>query len=117
MSFFNRLKNIIKSNINSDKDIDFADFDVSSSSNVNYDSEKSDFEHEMSDFEKKEHDYYAILEVPYGSDFTAVKSSYRKLLKKYHPDLFHNDNVKYAKAQKLTEKINEAYTYFEKKFS
>jgi len=29
---------------------------------------------------------YASLEVPYGSDFETVRSAYRALMRKYHPD-------------------------------
>ena len=35
---------------------------------------------------KKELDYYANLEVAPGSSFSSIRASYRKLLKKYHPD-------------------------------
>jgi curved DNA-binding protein len=49
--------------------------------------------------------YYNILDVPETSDATEIKSSYRKLAKKYHPD--KNQGDKYAE-EKFKE-INEAY--------
>lgn len=116
MSFLSRLRNIIRSNINfsnnnyrsfSDNFQNFEfeeDFDEHS---------KQQVFHEENNVEKE---YYAILEVRYGSNFDEIKKAYKKLLKKYHPDLFHNNPEKFEKAQKLTEKINEAYSYFEKKY-
>ena len=60
--------------------------------------------------------YYKILELEYASDFNSIKKSYKKLLKKYHPDLFQNKPEKLKSAQEVTRQINEAYTYFERKF-
>ena len=60
--------------------------------------------------------YYKILELEYGSDFNSIKKAYKKLLKKYHPDLFQNKPEKLKSAQEVTRQINEAYTYFERKF-
>lgn len=49
-------------------------------------------------------DYYEILEVSKTSDADEIKSSYRRLAKKYHPDL----NKAPEAAEKFKE-INEAY--------
>jgi hypothetical protein len=58
--------------------------------------------------------YYKTLEVPYGADFPQVKSAYRKLMRKYHPDL-HNQSAKKQKAAtELTVKVTEAYNELEK---
>ena len=61
-------------------------------------------------------EYYKILELEYGSDFSSIKKAYKRLLKKYHPDLFQNKPEKLKSAQEVTRQINEAYTYFERKF-
>lgn len=61
--------------------------------------------------------YYAWLELPYGSSFEDIKKSYKALMKKYHPDNFHNNETKRQTAEKLSQKLNEAYQYFEKKYS
>lgn len=114
MSFIGRLRNIIRSNINFSGDnfntnfqnIEFED-DFQENIETPKETKKPDIESE----------YYAILEVGYGANFDEIKKSYKKLLKKYHPDLFHNKPEKFKKAQKLTEKINEAYSYFEKKYN
>ncbi len=48
-------------------------------------------------------DYYKILGVPRGADDKAVKTAYRKLARKHHPD------VSKGSAERFKE-INEAYT-------
>ncbi len=65
--------------------------------------------------EDKERQYYKDLEVPFGTPFPEIKKAYRKLIKKYHPDLYQGDKKKLDIAQEITRKINEAYTYFENK--
>ncbi len=65
---------------------------------------------------QKEAVYYQNLEVPQGATFEEIKKSYRKLMKVYHPDLYHNDPEKFEMAQKVSSQLNEAYVYFEKKF-
>ena len=50
-------------------------------------------------------DYYKILEVDKNSTQDDIKKSYRKLAKKYHPDLNPNDNS----VQEKFKEINEAY--------
>ncbi|MGR3218404.1 MAG: J domain-containing protein [Candidatus Anammoxibacter sp.] len=58
--------------------------------------------------------YYANLEVPYGADIATVKKSWKRLLKKCHPDLHTNDPTKNKIANDLTGKLNEAYREVEK---
>ncbi len=50
-------------------------------------------------------DYYKILGVDKDTSQNDIKKSYRKLAKKYHPDLNPNDN----KAQEKFKELNEAY--------
>lgn len=50
-------------------------------------------------------DYYKILGVDKNSSQDEIKKVYRKLAKKYHPDLNPNDH----KAQEKFKEINEAY--------
>ncbi len=50
-------------------------------------------------------DYYEILNVSRDASLDEIKSSYRKLAKKYHPDLNPNDK----EAEKKFKEINEAY--------
>ncbi len=68
-----------------------------------------------SKFSAVELTYYEVLEVPPGANIDTIKASYKKLMKKYHPDRFHNSPEKQEVAMKIASKINEAYAYFEKK--
>ena len=116
MSLFKRIENIIKSNINhreSNTNFNFdSDIDINSYEDTYYNDSK-DIPSEENQLEKK---YYRILELEYGADFNSIKKAYKKLLKKYHPDLFINKPEKLKSAQELTKQINEAYTYFERKY-
>ncbi len=49
-------------------------------------------------------DYYSVLELPFTTSTIEIKSAYRALVKKYHPDINHSPNAT-AKMQLL----NEAY--------
>ena len=49
-------------------------------------------------------DYYEILGVSRDADATAIKSAYRKLARKYHPDV-----NKTKEAEEKFKDINEAY--------
>ena len=51
-------------------------------------------------------DYYSILEVNRNANAEEIKSSYRNLAKKYHPDKNLNDK---EKAEKKFKEISEAY--------
>lgn len=58
--------------------------------------------------------YYANLEVPYGSDLKTIRSAWKKLLKKYHPDLHGRDPEKKRIANELTAELTQAYQELEK---
>ncbi len=49
-------------------------------------------------------DYYEVLGVPKSADAKTIKSSFKKLAKKYHPDISKEDN-----AEEKFKKIQEAY--------
>ncbi len=59
--------------------------------------------------EKSIREYYANLEVPFGSDLETVKESYRRLMRKYHPDRHSADPDTEALATELTQEITRAY--------
>ena len=53
--------------------------------------------------------YYANLELAEGADWPQVKSAYRRLMRKYHPDR-HRDNPQDQQvATELTQKLRVAY--------
>jgi DnaJ-domain-containing protein 1 len=57
---------------------------------------------------------YAALEVPAGSDLETVKRSYRRLMRKYHPDLNAGSKEKQRAATDLSQRLTEAYKILEK---
>lgn len=56
---------------------------------------------------------YLRLECPVGSDLKTVRTSWRKLMRKYHPDRFPGDEKKREAATKVAAAINEAYQKLE----
>ena len=59
--------------------------------------------------------WYANLEIPYGSDVDSVKKAWRRLMKRYHPDLHSTDANKKEIATELTRKLTDAYQELEKR--
>ena len=57
---------------------------------------------------------YAALEVPPGSDFETVRKSYRRLMRKYHPDLHGGTPDAQRAATDLTQRLTQAYKTLEK---
>ncbi len=58
-------------------------------------------------------EYYKVLDLPYGADFAQVKASYRKLMRKYHPDRHTNNPKKLKAATELSMRVTQAYTALE----
>ena len=58
-------------------------------------------------------DCYATLEIPYGSDLATVRSAWKNLLKKYHPDRHHNDPKRHDAATEIAAEITASYKYIE----
>ena len=54
----------------------------------------------------EDRDYYEILGIDRNADAETIKSAYRKLAKKYHPDLHPGD----TDAEKHFKEVNEAYS-------
>jgi DnaJ-domain-containing protein 1 len=63
--------------------------------------------------ERRLRDLYAQLEVPYGSNFDEVKKSFRRLMRKYHPDLHAGNPEKQKVATQLTMSLTQAYNELE----
>jgi DnaJ-domain-containing protein 1 len=57
--------------------------------------------------------YYAQLEVPVGASLAEVKSSFRRLMRRYHPDRFADNPEKAKLATELTQKLTQAYRELE----
>ena len=52
--------------------------------------------------------YYANLELPYGTGLDTVPRTWRRLVKKYHPDLYSADEDKKRIATDLVQGLNRA---------
>lgn len=59
---------------------------------------------------------YEILKVNQNDDFEKIKKMYKELCKKYHPDLYQDENIKELTEEKLKE-VNEAYEILEKYYN
>ena len=81
-------------------------------------SRKGDKKNKISDVNiQKSIHLYKIFNLNYGCTIEELKDSYRKLLKKYHPDKFYGDAKKLQIAQDVVKKLNVAYNYFEEKYN
>ena len=61
--------------------------------------------------------YYANLEISSGADRQAVKSAWKRMMKKYHPDLHDSDPEKRKTADELTRRLTESYRILDKELS
>ena len=64
-------------------------------------------------------DWYKTLDLQVGADMAAIKSSYRQMMRKYHPDMHAGNPSKQKAATELSMKVTTAYNglveHFEKK--
>jgi DnaJ-domain-containing protein 1 len=58
---------------------------------------------------------YATLEVAAGSDFETVRTAYRALMRKYHPDHHTESPEKQRAANEVAQGLTEAYKVLEAK--
>ena len=52
---------------------------------------------------------YANLEIPYGSDLATARSAWKRLVKRYHPDLHGSDAERQRVATELVKGLNHAF--------
>lgn len=71
-----------------------------------YSNQRQAYQNPLEDFNKKYRESCQILEVPEKTNVYEVKTAYRKLAKKYHPDL--NDS---PEATEMFQKVNAAYEF------
>lgn len=53
--------------------------------------------------------YYSALELAPGAGKEEIKKSWKKLMRKYHPDLFHTDPERRKLAAELSARLTQAY--------
>ena len=58
--------------------------------------------------------YYSNMEISPVSDREAVKSAWKRMMKKYHPDLHDSDPEKRKTAEELTRRLTESYRILDK---
>jgi DnaJ-domain-containing protein 1 len=63
--------------------------------------------------DKRLRELYAQLETPYGAPFSEVKTSFRRLMRKYHPDLHIGNPQMHKTATQLTMSLTQAYNELE----
>ncbi len=56
---------------------------------------------------------YRVLGVPLSATAISIKENYRRLMKRWHPDLFANGSEKQSEANRMTSLINQAYEKIE----
>jgi curved DNA-binding protein CbpA len=64
-------------------------------------------------------EWYRVLDLQVGADMVQIKSSYRQLMRKYHPDMHAGNPQKQKAATELSMRVTTAYnglvTHLEKK--
>jgi DnaJ domain len=53
---------------------------------------------------------YQVLGVPVDASERAIKQAYRRLVKRWHPDLYQSGTVAHAEAVQMTKLLNEAHS-------
>jgi DnaJ-class molecular chaperone len=61
--------------------------------------------------------HYANLEIAPGADRETVKAAWKRMMKKYHPDLHDTDPEKRKTADELTRRLTESYRIIDKELS
>ncbi len=59
---------------------------------------------------------YKNLEVDFGASQEDIRRSYKKLMKKYHPDNYPEDSEKHKLATEITKKLNSSYQKIKKTY-
>ena len=114
MVLFSRLFRILRASISSNRDDYKWDGFAHYQERYQYtsdpgSSESSGFEQRRPQVDPVLAGYYANLEVPYGSDIETVRQAWKRMVRKYHPDLHSRNPEKRRIANELTQGLNRAY--------
>jgi len=120
---FNRFKEFIKSEIRhkeydtfyQDNELQKIIDELNNSSHITEEQFQSKKDEPIQNNENPKMDLnraYQILEIPHDADWETIQSSYRRLIKEYHPDKVNNLGKEIRLlAEKKTIEINQAYEY------
>ncbi len=86
-------------------------------SDFDFDASESKRSHQPRKAESPLAGHYAHLEIPPGADRKAVKAAWKRMMKKYHPDLHDTDPEKRKTAEELTRRLTESYRIVDKELS
>ncbi len=133
---FNRLFNVLKANLNSalekdefnagDKTVDeiYDEYVRKMKETEQQTPPPNNFQHTHTHktpppplWTSEELEAFKALEIQPGTPFEQIKVTYKAMMKKYHPDKFHNEPNKYKSALEISQKINKAFDVLEKKYA
>ena len=117
MSLMQRLGRILKSNVTDLKErLSHADH-AGRADSTTFQDNRDDYSGPSRDpVDSKEAEYLANLELTSAGSFQEIKDAYKRMIKKYHPDLHARDEEKRKFAKLITQRLNEAMDYFERKY-
>lgn len=80
--------------------------------------ERGDYRYQNGGHENTEEEYRKILGVTNKDTPATIKTRYKELLTKYHPDKVQHLGVEFQEmAERKTKAIMEAYEFFQKKYN
>ena len=85
---------------------------------IRWRSERGNYQYQNGGRENTEEEYRKILGVTDKDTPATIKTRYRELLTKYHPDKVQHLGVEFQEmAERKTKAIMEAYEFFQKKYN
>ena len=108
MNFMSRLLAVIRSRLSVPLGED-GRFASEAAAGAGYNTDGPTAEQKTHDVDPRLAEYYANLEAPYASDLATVRKAWKRLMRKYHPDLHSSDPAKQKTATELVKKLNHAY--------
>lgn len=106
MDFLSRIFQLLRANTN----FTFNNKEKIFSENTNTKKEEKEFYSKVFVNNNALIQYYANLEIPYGSDLVTTKKAWKQMMKKYHPDMHARDPEKRQTATILTQELTKAYS-------
>jgi DnaJ-domain-containing protein 1 len=85
---------------------------------INRRNERGNYRHQNEEYGHTEEEYRKILGVTDKDTTATIKTRYKELLTKYHPDKVQHLGVEFQEmAERKTKAIMEAYEFFQKKYN